>query len=167
MWLSTSTRQKNTEFNGGWTEGYCLTCIPGHVAAQFNRHGNCATAAVDTIVISKFQAACFSKITVELTTFLPCGLMSETEWRVLQCFTASDVQCSHSIPWKWVWPAAFFNKASQNPGKEIIKVPESSFIDNHCSITLYHCILYELITQLAKMFSSLQRMITCWMKRLV
>ena len=58
---------------------YCLTCTPGHVAAQFNWHGNCATAKVDTVVLGKFQAACVSKITVELTTFLPCSLMSETE----------------------------------------------------------------------------------------
>jgi len=45
-----------------------------------NRHGNCATAKVDTVVLGKFQAACISKITVELTTFLPCSLMSETEY---------------------------------------------------------------------------------------
>ena len=44
---------------------YCLTCTPGHVAAQFDHHGN-------TVVLGKFQAACVSKITVELTTFLPC-----------------------------------------------------------------------------------------------
>jgi len=58
---------------------YCLTCTPGHVAAQFNWHGNCATVTVDTVVLGKCQAACVSKITVELTTFLPCSLMSETE----------------------------------------------------------------------------------------
>jgi len=46
---------------------YRLTCTPGHVAAQFNRYGNCATATVDTVVLRKFQAACVSKITVELT----------------------------------------------------------------------------------------------------
>ena len=60
-------RQKNTAFNGSWTEATALTCTPGHVAAQFNRHGNCATATVDTVVLRKFQAACVSKITVELT----------------------------------------------------------------------------------------------------
>ena len=54
---------------------YCLTCTPGHVAAQFNRHGNCATATVDTVVLGKPQAACISKITVELTTFSPCSLI--------------------------------------------------------------------------------------------
>ena len=58
---------------------YSLTCTPGHVAAQFNWHGNCATVIVDTVVLGKCQAACVSKITVELTTFLPCSLMSETE----------------------------------------------------------------------------------------
>ena len=46
---------------------YSLTCTPSHVAAQFNQHGNCATAKVDTVVLGKFQAACISKITVELT----------------------------------------------------------------------------------------------------
>ena len=59
---------------------YSLTCTPGNIAVQFTRHGNCATATVDTVVLGKFQAACVSKITVELTTFLPCGLMSETEY---------------------------------------------------------------------------------------
>ena len=47
----------------------CLTCTPDHVAAQFSWHGNCATVTVDTIVLGKCQAACVSKITVELTTF--------------------------------------------------------------------------------------------------
>ena len=51
---------------------YYLTCIPGRVAAQSNRHGNCATATVDTVVLHKFRAACFS---VEITTFLPYSLM--------------------------------------------------------------------------------------------
>jgi len=53
-------------------KSYHLTCTPGCVAAQFNRHGNCATVTVDTVVLGKLQAACISKITVELTTFLPC-----------------------------------------------------------------------------------------------
>jgi len=66
---------------------YHLTCTPGHVAVQFNQHGNCATVTVDTVVLGKLQAACISKITVELTAFLPCGLMNETEHnRVLQTF---------------------------------------------------------------------------------
>jgi len=43
--------------------------------------GNCNTATVDTVVLGKFQAACISKITVELTTFLPCILTNETEYR--------------------------------------------------------------------------------------
>jgi len=47
--------------------------------AQFNRHGNCATATVDTEVLDKFQAACVSKTTVELPTFLPCILMNIME----------------------------------------------------------------------------------------
>ena len=46
---------------------YRLTCTPGHVAAQFNQHGNCATAKVDTVVLGKCQAAYVSKITGELT----------------------------------------------------------------------------------------------------
>ena len=50
---------------------YSLTCTPGHVAAQFSRHGNCTTATVDTVALGMLQAACVSKITVELTTFLP------------------------------------------------------------------------------------------------
>ena len=55
---------------------YCLTCIPGRVAARSNRHGNCATATVDTVVLRKFQAA---KIAVEMTNFLPYSLTKETE----------------------------------------------------------------------------------------
>ena len=68
---------------------YHLTCTSGRVAAQFNRHGNCATATIDTVVLSKFQAACISKITIELTPFLPCGLMSETKYigECCGCFT--------------------------------------------------------------------------------
>ena len=57
---------------------YCLTCTPGRVAARCNRHGNCTTATVDTVVLRKFRAACVSKITVEITTFLPRNLMKET-----------------------------------------------------------------------------------------
>ena len=45
---------------------YRLTCTSSRVAAQFNQHGNCATVTVDTVVFGKFQAACVSKITVEL-----------------------------------------------------------------------------------------------------
>jgi len=34
---------------------YCLTCTPGHIAAQ---HGNCATVIFDTaVLLGKFQAA--------------------------------------------------------------------------------------------------------------
>ena len=54
---------------------YCLTCTPGRVAARSNRHGKCATATVDTVVLRKFQAAC---VTVQITTFLP--RMKETEY---------------------------------------------------------------------------------------
>ena len=50
---------------------YCLTCTPGRVA---NRHGNCTRVAVDTVVLGKFRAACISKITVEITAFLPYSL---------------------------------------------------------------------------------------------
>ena len=56
---------------------YRLTCTSSCIAAQFNRHGNCATATVNTVVLCKFQAACISKIIVELTTFLLCDLMSK------------------------------------------------------------------------------------------
>jgi len=50
---------------------YSLTCTPGPIAAQFNQHGNCTTVTTEI-------AACVSKITVELTTLLPCGLMNGT-----------------------------------------------------------------------------------------
>ena len=75
---------------------YSLTCTPGHVAAQFNRHGNCATAKVDAVVLGKCQAAC---VTVALTSFLPCSLMSEMEYNgeCCGCFTAYDVKRSRSI----------------------------------------------------------------------
>ena len=53
-----------------------LTCNPD---AQFNRHGNCATAKVDTVELGKCQAACIFRITVELTIFLPCSLMNIME----------------------------------------------------------------------------------------
>ena len=56
---------------------YFSTYTPGHVAAQFNWHGNCTTVTVDTVVLGKFQAACISKITVERTTFLPCILTNK------------------------------------------------------------------------------------------
>ena len=76
-----------------------LTCTPGHVAAQFNWHGNFATAKVHTVVLSKCQGACISEITVELTTFTPCSLMRETEYNgeCCRCFTACDVKHSRSI----------------------------------------------------------------------
>ena len=78
---------------------YSLTYSSGRAAAQFNRHGNCTTATVDTVVLRKFQAACVSKITVELTTFLPCSLTSETKYNgeCCECFTACDVKRSRSI----------------------------------------------------------------------
>ena len=60
-------------------KSYCLTCTPGHVAAQSNQHGNRATVTVDIVILDKFQAAYVSKITVELTTFLPCSLKNKTE----------------------------------------------------------------------------------------
>ena len=58
-----------------------------------------STVKVDTVVLGKFQAACVSKITVELTTFLPCSLMSKTEYNGKCCgyFTACDVKRSRSI----------------------------------------------------------------------
>ena len=73
--------RKAKEHSVQWqlNRSYCLTCTPGHIAAQFNWHGNGATVTVDTVVLGKCQAACVSKITVELTTFLPCSLMSEME----------------------------------------------------------------------------------------
>ena len=60
------------------------------MAAQFNWHGNCATATADTVVLFKFQA-CVSKITVELTPFLPCILkqnITEGVTDVLQLVTS-------------------------------------------------------------------------------
>ena len=93
--------RKAKEYGVQWqlNRSYHLTCTPGHVAAQFNWHGNCATAEVDTVVLRKFQAACVSKITVELTTFLPCSIMSETDYNgeCCGCFTACDVKRSRSI----------------------------------------------------------------------
>ena len=78
---------------------YSLTCTPGHVAAQFNQHGNCATVTVDTVVLGKFHDAGVSKITAELTTFLPCSLTNKTECNrgYHSCFAACNVKCSCSI----------------------------------------------------------------------
>jgi len=61
--------RKAKEHGAQWqlNRSYSLTCTPGHVAAQFNQHANCATAKVDTVVLGKCQAACVSKSTVELT----------------------------------------------------------------------------------------------------
>ena len=65
---------------------YHFTCTPDHVTSQFKWHGNCITATVDTVVLGKVQAAGVSNITVELTTtFLPCILMSETEYNGESC----------------------------------------------------------------------------------
>ena len=52
---------------------------------------------VDTVVLCKFRAACVSKILVEITAFVPCSLMKETEYSGgrLGCFTACDVK--HSL----------------------------------------------------------------------
>ena len=78
------------------------SCTPGPIATQFNHHGNCATVTVDTVVLGKFQAACVSEITVELTTvyfFCLAVLWAKrniTE-HVCSCFTACDVKCNHSI----------------------------------------------------------------------
>ena len=41
----------------------------------------------EEVVLGKFQAACIPKITVELTTFLPCILMSETEYNAKNTFS--------------------------------------------------------------------------------
>jgi len=75
---------------------YSLTCILGRVAAQCD----CVTVTVDTVILRKFQAVCISKSTVELTTSLPCSLMSEMEYNreCCGCFTAYDVKRSCSIP---------------------------------------------------------------------
>ena len=56
-------------------------------------------ATVDTVVLCKLQAACISKITIELTTFLPCSLMSKTKYigECCGCFMACDVKRSRSI----------------------------------------------------------------------
>ena len=57
------------------------------------------TAQVDTVVLRKFRAACVSKITVDITTFLPYSLMRETKYNGgdFSCFTAGDVNCKCSI----------------------------------------------------------------------
>ena len=52
-------------------KNYSLTCTPGPIAAQFNQHDNCTTVTTEI-------AACVSKITIELTTLLACGLMNGT-----------------------------------------------------------------------------------------
>ena len=54
---------------------------------------------VDTVVLRKFRAACVSEITVEITAFLPCSLMRESEYNGgrFGCFTAGDVKRSRSI----------------------------------------------------------------------
>jgi len=66
--LSTSTRQREHGVQWQLNRGHS----PGHVAVQFNRHSNRATATVDTVVVGKLQAACISKIPVEPTPFLAC-----------------------------------------------------------------------------------------------
>ena len=96
---------------------YCLTCIPGRVAARSNRHGNCATATVNTVVLRKFQAACVSKIidSEESTTFLPYSLMRETECNggCFVCFTAGDVNCNRSIAYSEMSELCKVNDAIQ------------------------------------------------------
>ena len=67
MWLCISTSQKAYRVQWQLNRNYGFTCTPGCVAAQFNRHGSCAIVTVDTVVPGKFQAACVSKITVELS----------------------------------------------------------------------------------------------------
>ena len=65
----------------------------------YYQHDNCTTATLDTVILGKFRAACVSKITVELTTFLPCIPVEETECNGSCCgsFMASDVKCSHTL----------------------------------------------------------------------
>jgi len=58
--------------------------LVGHVTAQFNLHGNCATATVDTVNCLTFQ--------VERTTFLLYILTNETNRRCCRCSTASDIK---------------------------------------------------------------------------
>jgi len=97
----TNYYRKAKEHGVQWqlNRSYSLTCTPGHVAAQFNWHGNCTTATVDTVVLGKFKGDCVSKITVELTTSLPCSLMSKTEYNgeCCRCLTACDVKRIRSI----------------------------------------------------------------------
>jgi len=68
---------------------------PGFIAVQFN-HANRLTATVDMVVLGKFQAACISKINVELTTFLLCVLTIKRNGERFRCFMAGDVKCSRS-----------------------------------------------------------------------
>jgi len=41
-------------------QNYSFTCTASHVAAQFNQHGNCATAEVDTVVLGKCLDECMT-----------------------------------------------------------------------------------------------------------
>jgi len=34
---------------------YCITYTPGHVAVQFNQHGNCTTATVATLMLGMLR----------------------------------------------------------------------------------------------------------------
>jgi len=78
---------------------YHLTCTSGHLAAQFNWHGNCAAATVDTVVLHKFQAACVSKITVELTSFCAAN-RAEYNVGCFGCLTDSGINRSHSVHYR-------------------------------------------------------------------
>ena len=65
-----SARQKEYRIQWQLNRSYHFTCTPDCIVAQFDQHGNCTTATVDTVVLGMFQAVCISEITVELTTFL-------------------------------------------------------------------------------------------------
>ena len=63
-------KAKEHGIQGQLNRRYCITYTPGHVAVQFNQHGNCTISTVATLMLGMFQVVFISKISVELTTFL-------------------------------------------------------------------------------------------------
>jgi len=124
---------KGKEHGVQWqlNRSYCLTCTPGHVAAQFNRHGNCTTTTVDTVVVGKFQAACVSRMT---TSFL---LMNETDYNgeCCRCFMASDIKCSCSLS---KTSTVFLCRACE---VKLLGAVPARHIMGHSSAQLYTCII--------------------------
>ena len=78
---------------------YRLTCTSGCVAAQFNQHGNCATAIVDTVVLVSSQLRAFLNHCRTYYFLALSSLMSEAKYigECCGCFTACDIKRSRSI----------------------------------------------------------------------